>query len=442
MPRAARNLWFHTLSRLALVLGAALLAGIVLGQPWPALALAALAVVAWHYVRLHGLLRRLAARQRLSDPRGHDAWSVLDALLYRGQSERRARKRRLLDMLRAYRAMAAALPDAVVVIERNSQRVLWFNQAATPLLGLHYPRHHLAPLAAALQPLPLAQWLASGRNAEPMRDAPSPVDPAVRLDLRLLPYSDELWLLLARDVSKLLRLEDMRRDFVANVSHELRTPLTVIHGYLEMLEPEEKPEWAPLLAEMQRQSQRMAQLVEDLLTLSRLEASAAPQDEPVPMAPLLAGLRRDAEALSHGRHRIHVIDAAGVDLLGAARDLHSAFGNLLSNAVRYTPDGGDIEVRFLREADGGVTLQVRDSGPGIPAAHLPRLAERFYRVSTSRSRETGGTGLGLAIVKHVLGLHGAQLHIASSVGVGSTFSCRFDASRVLARSPSLVASPA
>ena len=160
------------------------------------------------------------------------------------------------------------------------------------------------------------------------------------------------------------------------------------------------------------------------------------------MAPLLAGLRRDAEALSHGRHRIHVIDAAGVDLLGAARDLHSAFGNLLSNAVRYTPDGGDIEVRFLREADGGVTLQVRDSGPGIPAAHLPRLAERFYRVSTSRSRETGGTGLGLAIVKHVLGLHGAQLHIASSVGVGSTFSCRFDASRVLARSPSLVASPA
>jgi len=428
-----RTAWFRTLAKLALVLAVGLGLGATLGQPWPGLAIAALIVVGWHYWRLHRVLQRLAARQRLEPAGGSGAWNELDALLFRGQTEMRARKRRLLAMLRAYRAVAAALPDAVVLVERNSQRVLWFNEAATPLLGLRYPRHHGTPVADALQPLPMAQWLAAGRNAEPMEDVASPADPGMRLSLRLLPYSDELWLLLARDVSKLLRLEHMRRDFVANVSHELRTPLTVIHGYLEMLDADDNPEWSTLLAEMRRQSQRMTRLVEDLLTLSRLEARDQLPEEHVAMAPLLASLRREAEALSGGRHRVRVEDDARVDLRGAGKELHSAFGNLVSNAVRYTPDGGEITVRFARTADGGAALSVRDTGYGIPAAHLPRLTERFYRVSTSRSRETGGTGLGLAIVKHVLGLHGAQLQIASDVGAGSTFSCHFGAERVLDR---------
>ncbi len=436
MPPIPRHAWFRTLFQLVLVLAAGLLIGLALGHPWPALTITALVVVGWHYWRLHRLLQRLAARQRLV-PHGNGVWSGLDALLYRGQTEMRARKRRLLAMLRAYRAVAAALPDAVVLVERNSQRILWFNEAATPLLGLRYPRHHGAPLADALRPLPMAQWLAAGRNAEPMEDVASPADPGMRLSLRLLPYSDDLWLLLARDVSKLLRLEHMRRDFVANVSHELRTPLTVIHGYLEMLDADDHPEWAGLLDEMRRQSQRMARLVEDLLTLSRLEARDQLAEEHVAMAPLLATLRREAEALSGGRHRIRVEDEAQVDLRGASKELHSAFGNLVSNAVRYTPDGGEITVRFSRDGDGGAVLAVRDTGYGIPAAHLPRLTERFYRVSTSRSRESGGTGLGLAIVKHVLGLHGAQLTIASDVGAGSIFSCRFGRDRVLPRDPQL-----
>ena len=443
MPNAVRTAWFRTLAQLALVLATGLGAGFALGHPWPALALTALAVVGFHYWRLQRVLQRLAARPRLQPGGGGGAGNEHDARRFRGQTEMRARKRRLLAMLRAYRAVAAALPDAVVLVERNSQRVLWFNEAATPLLGLRYPRHHNAPIADALRPLPMAPWLAAGRNAEPMEDVASPADPERRLSLRLLPYSEDLWLLLARDVSKLLRLEHMRRDFVANVSHELRTPLTVIHGYLEMLDADDNPEWAALLAEMRRQSQRMTRLVEDLLTLSRLEARDQLPDEHVAMAPLLASLRREAEALSGGRHRIEVEDAAQVDLLGATKELHSAFGNLVSNAVRYTPDGGHIAIRFSREADGGATLAVRDTGYGIPAAHLPRLTERFYRVSTSRSRETGGTGLGLAIVKHVLGLHGAQLRIASDVGAGSTFACNFGASRVLARdpAPSSIASP-
>ena len=433
MSPDARNAWFRTLGHLALVLVVGLAIGTLLGQPWPALTVAALGVVAWHYWKLRNLLLRLTARQRLQVSRGAGVWSELDRLLSRSQSEMRGRKRRLLAMLRAYRAAAAALPDAVVVVERNSQRVLWFNEAATPLLGLRHPLHQDASVVSALHPLPMAPWLAAGRNAEPMTEVASPANPALRLNLRLLPYSDELWLLVARDVTRTMRLEQMRRDFVANVSHELRTPLTVVHGYLEMLDPAEQPDWAPMLAEMQRQSQRMTQLVEDLLTLSRLEARETLPEEDVAMVPMLATLRREAEALSHGRHRIGTLDEAGVDLWGSTKELHSAFSNLVSNAVRYTPAGGEIEIRFAPDADDGVVLAVRDTGYGIPASHLPRITERFYRVSTSRSRESGGTGLGLAIVKHVLNLHGARLEITSEVGHGSTFACHFGAGRTQSR---------
>ncbi|MGH8062334.1 MAG: phosphate regulon sensor histidine kinase PhoR [Pseudoxanthomonas sp.] len=428
MPHHIRSAWFKTLGQLVAVLAAATLLGWLLGHAWPVLTAAALGVVAWHYWRLRKVLLRLTARQRMQPVGGEGVWNELDRLLYRSQSEMRTRKRRLLDLLRAYRAAADALPDAVVVVDRNSQRVQWFNKAATTLLGLQ--RSGLGTsLGDRLQPLPLSHWLAAGRNAEPMLDAASPVDPELRLNLRLIPYSDEYWLLVARDVSKMLRLEQMRQDFVANVSHELRTPLTVVHGYLDMLDPTDFPEWAPILSEMQKQSQRMTQLVEDLLTLSRLEAQDSLPDESVAMAPMLATLKREAEALSQRRHNLVVQDEAGFDLWGSNKELHSAFSNLVSNAVRYTPIGGTITLRFAREGDGAV-LSVRDTGYGIPQAHLPRITERFYRVSTSRSRESGGTGLGLSIVKHVLNLHQARLEVESEVGQGSLFSIHFNADRV------------
>ncbi|MFC3717181.1 phosphate regulon sensor histidine kinase PhoR [Luteimonas soli] len=433
MPLHARTAWTRTLGQLAIVLALALLAGVLVGYPWQLLAVAALGIVAWHYWRLRGVLLRLTARQRVEPSGGNGVWNELDRLLHRTQEEMRGRKRRLVEMLRAYSAAAAALPDAVVVLERNSQRVRWFNDAATRLLGLHYPDDIDASLGERLQPLPVARWLASGRRAEPMLDVPSPASAGVRLSLRLIPYSDELWLLVARDVTKVMRLEQMRRDFVANVSHELRTPLTVVHGYLDMLDPEEQPEWAPILEEMRRQSQRMTQLVEDLLTLSRLEAQDSLVDEDVSMGSMMVTLRREAEALSQRRHAITVDDGADIDLIGSTRELHSAFSNLVANAVRYTPAGGSISIALARSADGGAVLSVRDSGYGIPAAHLPRITERFYRVSTSRSRESGGTGLGLSIVKHILQLHQARLEIESEVGQGSTFSCHFGPERVHAR---------
>ena len=337
-------------------------------------------------------------------------------------------------LLRAYRQAATAMPDGALVIQRRDGRLVWFNKAARHLLGLRYPASLGDPFADVFLAQPrVREWLATANTEEPLTDLPSPVDPLVRLSLRLIPYSPTQWLVVVRDVTKLMRLEQVRRDFVANVSHELRTPLTVVHGYLDMLEPSEHPDWAPMLAEMQKQSQRMTQLVEDLLTLSRLEAQEHLPEEPLAMAPMLVTLRREAEALSQGRHTIRVEDTARMDLTGSPKELHSAFSNLVSNAVRYTPTGGRIAVRFERTADGGARLAVQDSGYGIPEQHLPRITERFYRVSTSRSRESGGTGLGLSIVKHVLSLHQARLEVESEVGRGSTFACVFGPARVRMR---------
>ncbi|WDS36094.1 phosphate regulon sensor histidine kinase PhoR [Pseudoxanthomonas sp.] len=436
MPQHLRSAWNRTLFRLATLLAIASAIGWLVGAFWEVLAISSLCVVGWQFWRLRAVLRRLTARERLQPAHGDGVWNELDRLLHRGQVDMRTRKRRLLAMLRAYRAAAAALPDAVVVIDRNSQRVQWFNKAATSLLGLRHPSDLNAPVGERLQPLPMSHWLSAGRNAEPMLDAVSPVNPDLRLNLRLIPYSDQYWLLVARDVSKLLRLEEMRRDFVANVSHELRTPLTVVHGYLDMLDADEFPEWKPILEEMQKQSNRMTQLVEDLLTLSRLEVQDSLTDESIAMGSMLATLRREAEALSRQRQTIVVEDCGGIDLWGSNKELHSAFSNLVSNAVRYTPVGGTITIALAREGDGAV-LSVRDTGYGIPATHLPRITERFYRVSTSRSRESGGTGLGLSIVKHVLNLHQARLEIDSAVGQGSSFSVHFGPARVHPRESTL-----
>ncbi len=339
-----------------------------------------------------------------------------------------SRTRRLAGQLRALRNAAAALPDALVLLDREG-RVRWFNEAAVRLLGLRRPRDRRAVLSARLAGTAIADWLTGGDDA-PLDDVPAPADPTLHLSLSLLPVGREQRLLIARDISNLSRLEQVRRDFVANVSHELRTPLTVIHGYLELLDPEDAPELEPVIGEMRLQSRRMGQIVEDLLTLSRLETRPKLVEEHVAMGALLTTLRKEAEALSHGRHTVTLEIADDADLLGSLKELHSAFSNLVSNAVRYTPTGGRIHIRWRRTAEGAV-FAVSDTGYGIPLSHQARLTERFYRVSSSRSRETGGTGLGLSIVKHVLNLHQARLTVESEPGRGSTFAAEFGARRVL-----------
>lgn len=425
--------WQRAIAQLLALYLAALVIGVLIGHVWPLLAIVSMAVVAWNYWRLWRLQQQFTGQRRLSPARGGSVWSDIERLLHRRQDDAYNRKRRLLGLLRAYRTAAAVLPDAVVIIDRNSQRVLWFNEAGEHLLGFRYPRDKDQPVAQLLKPLPVAVWMAAGQHAEPIVDAPSPHDPNIRLNLRLIPYSEQHWLLVARDISKLMHLEQVRRDFVANVSHELRTPLTVIHGYLELLDTDEIPEWTPMFDEMRVQSQRMAQIVEDLLTLSRLEAQELLADDTVSMRALLQSLRREGEALSHGRHTIIIEDTTRLDLVGSIKELHSAFSNLVSNAVRYTPTGGTITIRFTPDGDGAV-LAVHDTGYGIAPQHLPRITERFYRVSTSRSRESGGTGLGLSIVKHVLAMHHARLEITSEVGKGSVFLVHFDAAHVTLRS--------
>lgn len=409
-----------TTAPLAGVLLLALAAGAALGEILAERALAGLSVVAIGEI-IFLLTRTGHAAQRTIPNAATQASLAHDRSM--------TRTRRIASSLRDLRSAASSLPDAVVLLDTD-QHVRWFNHAAEELLGLRRPQDRDRLLADRLRPSDLTTWLEAGAH-ERLNDVPAPGQPNKQLSVTLLPFGKRQRLLLARDISDLTRLEQVRRDFVANVSHELRTPLTVIHGYLELLDPEDVPELAPVLSEMRIQSKRMGQIVEDLLTLSRLETQDQIADERVAMAPLLATLRKEAEALSQGRHQVTLQSDVDADLLGSPRDLHSALSNLVSNAVRYTPTGGTIIIGWHRTASGAA-YSVVDSGYGIAANHLVRLTERFYRVSSSRSRDSGGTGLGLSIVKHVLNLHQARMQIESTPGEGSTFTCHFGNPRLLA----------
>jgi two-component system, OmpR family, phosphate regulon sensor histidine kinase PhoR len=405
--------------KLALALAAALFSGGAIG--WLAGGHVATGVATVAIVEIVFLLTRIRHETQLMmtsvpgiSPLQHDRFMT--------------RSRRIASSLRDLRSAAGSLPDAVVLLDGH-QHVRWFNHAAEDLLGLRRPHDRGADLHQRLSTTELAGWLEGGAQ-EPLNDVAAPGHPNRHINVTLLPFGRNQRLLLARDISHLTRLEQIRRDFVANVSHELRTPLTVIHGYLELIDPEDVPELAPVLGEMRAQSKRMGQIVEDLLTLSRLETQEHISEERVPMTPLMATIRKEAEALSQGRHRVTLESTAEADLLGSSKDLHSALSNLVSNAVRYTPTGGSITIRWRRTPEGA-TYSVTDTGFGIPATHLARLTERFYRVSSSRSRDSGGTGLGLSIVKHVLNLHQARLDIQSEPGQGSTFSCSFSHERLL-----------
>ena len=427
----SRPAWQSSLARFALLLAAATAVGIAIGRIELALVVALFGYALFSLFNLYRLRVWLESRQRVAPPDLIGAWGEVAEFIHFRFRAARTRQRRLVRLLRAFREAADALPDAVIVLDAQ-RRIVWLNRAAGRLLRLKLARDRGQPVDDFLPNPQVRAWLAEQPEREPLFDVPSPEDEGVRLALRMMPYGGAQRLLIVRDISLLARLEQVRRDFVANVSHELRTPLTVLHGYLDLIEPEEAPGFAPILEDLRTQSRRMAQIVEDLLTLSRLEAPQAPPEEHVPMAPMVAALRREAEGLSRDRHAVEVGEVDPVDLVGAPQYLHSAFSNLVSNAVRYTPAGGQITMSWTRLPGGGARLAVSDTGYGIPAEHIPRITERFYRVSTSRSRALGGTGLGLSIVKHVLALHGARLEIESEVGRGSTFACVFGPERVLA----------
>ena len=423
--------WQVSLGRFGVLVATALLAGLAVGMPMQALLVALFGYCAWSFYSLYRIQRWLVSRRRTPPPEDWGVWSDVSAMVHRKLRGDRSRKRRLVALLRAFREAAAALPDGVIVLGRG-RNVLWANEAARELIEVQTPRDRGA-LVDDFLPAAARAWI-DGNRVETLLDVPAPGDESRRLSLRYIPYARDQALLVVRDITNLMRLEQVRRDFVANVSHELRTPLTVLHGYLDMMEPGDVPQWAPMLDDLRSQSRRMAQVVEDLLTLSRLEAQHELPEERVSMRAMLVNMKREAEGLSQGRHQVVIGPCAEADLRGSTQYLHSAFSNLVSNAVRYTAAGGRITLAWTVDARGG-RFVVADTGYGIPAEHLPRVTERFYRVSTSRSRATGGTGLGLSIAKHVLNLHQARLDIESEVGVGSTFACVFGRERLLEREP-------
>ncbi|SEA38446.1 phosphate regulon sensor histidine kinase PhoR [Nitrosospira multiformis] len=365
-------------------------------------------------------------------PDSSGRWGDVFARLARLMRDQKQTHQNLSSALERLRSATSAMPEGVVILD-EMDRIEWCNPVAEKHLGINASldtRQHITHLMRQTQ---FAEYLAARNYKEPLV-IKQPRQHELTLSLQFVPYGDKQKLLLSRDITKLERIQTMRRDFVANVSHELRTPLTVIGGFLETLSDDNQPDpdtrkWA--LELMSEQTRRMQSLVEDLLTLSRLENTENQvREEHVNIPEMLRTLYEEAKSLSGGHHRITLELDTTTKLLGNLFDLRSAFINLISNAIRYTPDGGNITLRWAIQ-DGKGVFSVQDTGIGIEPEHISRLTERFYRVDRGRSRETGGTGLGLAIVKHVLSGHQAKLEITSEPGKGSRFSAVFPATRLL-----------
>ncbi|RMG30084.1 MAG: two-component system sensor histidine kinase PhoR [Gammaproteobacteria bacterium] len=428
--------WSTEFRRLVVALLAGAGLGALAGAPAWGVVLALAALLLWHGMHLRQLLRWLDSKgRRFHPPDATGVWGDVYLRIYRLQQRNRKRKRKLGKILHRFQEATAALPDAVVVLDRNDEAE-WWNDSAARLLGLQSPRDAGQRITNLLRHPDFRAYLEGGDFGRPGPVIPSPVVEGTQLAIRVVPYAHHQRLLIARDISHRQRLEQVRRDFVANVSHELRTPLTVLTGYLETLDESAdlEGETAGMVREMREQARRMQQIVDDLLMLSRLENGlAAERSEDVEVPALLERLVDEARRLSGSEgHRLRLEADPGLHLLGNRNELRSLFSNLIVNAVQYTPPGGEIGVRWYRDGEGRPVFEVRDTGIGIPARHIPRLTERFYRVDVGRSRKRGGTGLGLAIVKHVLIRHGGRLEIESEVGVGSRFRALFPAERALA----------
>jgi two-component system, OmpR family, phosphate regulon sensor histidine kinase PhoR len=393
--------------------------------------LALLLLVIYHWRQLAVLDRWLQAEEsRL--PAGFGKWGDVFARLTRLTRDQNQKHRQISSALELLRRATSAMPEGVVIMD-EIDRIEWCNPVAEKHLGINASVDTGQHITHLMRQTQFTKYLAAQNYAEPLVIKQSRHQ-GLTLSIQLVPYGDKQKLLLSRDVTRFERIQTMRRDFVANVSHELRTPLTVVGGFLETLSEEghsdpETRKWALTL--MTDQTRRMQSLVEDLLTLSRLEDTEnMAREGNVDVPEMLRKLYDEAQSLSAGRHHISLNLDTDTRLLGNTDELRSAFGNLISNAIRYTPAGGDISLNWAMR-DGQGVFSVQDSGMGIEPQHIPRLTERFYRVDHGRSRETGGTGLGLAIVKHVLTCHQARLEIASEPGKGSLFSAWFPSARLI-----------
>ena len=429
---ASFGYWFH--GPLERMQGA--LAGVVVASAvW----------VIWDLQRAHRVMRWLRDTDSAQAPSVGGLWGEVADRVRRLLRKRDAMVQDSTNRLQEFLAAIQASPDGVVLLDTEG-RIEWCNQTAAAHFGFDTRRDLLQHVGNLLRDPLFAAYQAQGDYS---RDVviPAPASNSnrpVRLSVQLHRYGEGRRLMMSRDVTALEQADAMRRDFVANVSHEIRTPLTVLSGFVETLQTLslDAGERQRYLALMAQQADRMQTLVSDLLTLSRLEGSPPPRmDEWVDARGLLEKCALEGQGLSmimsEMGHSLSFDMDAEFALAGSQAELLSALGNLVNNAVRYTPSGGKVAVRWALQEGGEAVFSVADSGSGIAAEHIPRLTERFYRVDRSRSRETGGTGLGLAIVKHVTQRHGAQLRITSVPGQGSTFQIEFPAARVRAASVAL-----
>jgi two-component system phosphate regulon sensor histidine kinase PhoR len=367
---------------------------------------------------------------RDNPPESLGIWADIFDRINELQQENRSRQRQSQSVIQEFQSMTDAFPDATLVIDEEDC-LTWFNDAAHHLLGLRVPEDLGQPVTNLLREPDFADWMAVGDQVETHFEMASPEDKNVRLSVNVVRYRKRQRLLVLRDVTEIHNLEKIRRDFVANVSHELRTPLTVLLGYLESISDQCAEDMAPVIERMQDQARQMQALLNDLLELSRLQA-ANPQDRAealIDIPAMLMQLKEQSEEYSQGRHELRFEIEPGLSLFGNLVDLESAFRNLINNAINYTPEGGEIRVRWSADRSGAY-FSVNDTGIGIPSRDIPRLTERFYRVGPDRSRHSGGTGLGLSIVKHVLNTHDARLLIKSELGSGSTFTCVFPPEKI------------
>ena len=422
--------------RLLLLIAACLLLGLITGEYGWSMALGLAGYLGWHLqqlLRLHKWLRTRKGDE--PPPDGYGLWGEVFDNIYHLQRRDQKARGRLQAVIDRVQESTAALKDAVIMLDRDGN-LEWWNLAAEKLLGLKTPQDSGQQITNLVRDPRFIEYFEGSNYQEPL-ELPSPVSDRLRLQFHITQYGNREHLMLVRDITRIHQLEQMRKDFVANVSHELRTPLTVIAGYLETLLDNVEavnPRWLRALQQMQQQGGRMQNLLNDLLLLAKLEATDYPSDnQPVAVDLLLLSIKNDAQALSAERHhRISLEADPHLRLKGSETELRSAFSNLVFNAVKYTPDEGEIRIRWWAD-DQGAHLAVTDTGLGIEAKHLPRLTERFYRVDSSRASNTGGTGLGLAIVKHVLLRHRARLEIHSNLGKGSSFTCHFPAQQMVRR---------
>ncbi len=426
MPR----IWTWTLFRLGFALVAGALIGLIYDSPALGMLIVALAALGWHLYNLYRLERWLTTGSIADIPDGDGAWPPVFARIQFIKTKAKRRGKRFRRLVKELRASTEAFPDGGVILNAQHE-ILNYNSAARQLLDLKVRGDRGQRIENLLRHPDFIAYL-RGPAERPVVEIPAPAGGDTWLSCRLIPYGPNQTLLLIRDISQRVKIERVRRDFVANASHELRTPLTVIMGYLDTLgdDPEKPSAWQQPVRVMQEQVQRMFRLVEDLLQLSKLESGqSVARDRVVSVSGLIELARRDAQSLPGFCGQIEVQINSAVDVLGEETELQSVVSNLVANAVRYTPAEGRITISWNVDPEGG-HLAVVDTGIGMSEADIPRVTERFYRADGGRARQSGGTGLGLSIVKYALRRHDADLEIRSRLGQGSSFICHFPRDRL------------